>query len=85
MSKASDTPEQAALRTCTTKALEALAALNVATETLKRLSIPRDASDKRLHQEISRNLKQVHGEVMGVLFVTTMLVESTIPQVPCQH
>ncbi len=85
MSKASDTPEQAALRTCTTKALEALAALNLATETLKRLTVPDDATDKRLHQEISRNLKQVHGEVMAVLFVTTMVVESPVPQVPCQH
>jgi hypothetical protein len=85
MNKTSDTPEQAALRTCTTKALEALAALNLATETLKRLAAPSDPSDKKLHLEISRNLKQVHGEVMAVLFVTTMVVESTVPQVPCQH
>jgi hypothetical protein len=85
MNKAGDTPEQAALRTCTTKALEALAGLNLATETLRRLTVPSDSTDKKLHQEILRNLKRVHGEVMAVLFVTTMVVESTVPQVPCQH
>ena len=85
MSNAGDSPERAALRTCTTKALEALAGLNLVTETLKRLAVPNDATDKRLYQEISRNLKQVHGEVMTVLFVTTMVVESTVPQVSSQH
>jgi hypothetical protein len=85
MNSAGDTPEQAALRTCTTKALEALAGLNLATETLRRLTVPSDATDKKLHQEIFRNLKRVHGEVMAVLFVTTMVVESTVPQVPRKH
>jgi hypothetical protein len=85
MSKASDKPEQAALRTCTTKALEALAALNLATETLERLAGPSNAAGNKLHIEIARNLKQVHSEIMAVLFVTTMVVESTVPQVPCQH
>jgi hypothetical protein len=85
MSKAHETVQQETLRTCTTRALDALGALKEATTTFRRLPEPISIKEKEMYENISRNLKQVHGEIMAVLFVTSMMVDSTMPQVPQKH
>jgi len=85
MSKARATTEQETLRTCTTRALDALAALKEATKSLDRLPAPRDATEQDLHDEIANRLKRVHCEIMAVVFATSMVVDSLVPQVPNVH
>jgi hypothetical protein len=85
MSKTHETAQQETLRTCTTRALDALGALKEATTTFRRLPEPIGTTEKEMHENISRKLKQVHGEIMAVLFVTSMMVDSTMPQVPQMH
>lgn len=85
MSKNPEPAERDTLRTCSTRALNALGTLKHAIATFRQLSEPKDITERDLRDEISKNLKQVHLEIMAVLFATSMLVDSTVPQVPRIH
>ena len=85
MSKSHEAVQQDTLQTCTTRALDALGALKEATTTFRQLPAPIGLTEKEMHESISRKLKQVHAEIMAVLFVTSMIVDSSTPQVPQKH
>jgi len=85
VSKTPGTTERETLKKCSTRALDALGALKQATTTFQRLPPASCATEKELREEISKNLKQVHCEIMSVLFATSMIVDSTVPHVPRQH
>jgi hypothetical protein len=85
MSKAPEAAERETLRTCTTRALDALDALKLAMATFRQLPAPRDTTEKDMQDEISKRLKEVYGEIMAVVFVTSTVVDSMTPQVPRFH
>jgi hypothetical protein len=85
MSKTHETVPQGTLQTCTTRALDALGALKDATTTFRRLPVPAGTTEREMHESISRKLKKVHAEIMAVLFVTSMMVDSSTPQIPQKH
>jgi hypothetical protein len=85
MSYSGEKSNQETLRACTTHALDALGALKEVNAALRRLPVPAGGSEVELHEHIARMLKQVHSEMMQVLFVTSLVVDSTMPQRPRQH
>ena len=85
VSKPAETVERETLKKCSTRALDALGALKQATSTFQRLPPPSCDTEKELREVISKSLKQVHCEIMSVLFVTSMVVDSKIPHLPRQH
>jgi len=85
MIKTYETVQQDTLQTCTTRALDALGALKEATATFRQLPVPAGTAEREMHESISRKLKLVQGEIMAVLFVTSMMVDSSTPQIPRKH
>lgn len=85
MIKTYETTPQDTLQTCTTRALDALGALKDATTTFRRLPVPDGITEREMHESVSRKLKTVHGEIMAVLFVTAMMVDSLTQQIPQKH
>jgi hypothetical protein len=85
MIKTYETVPRDTLQACTTRALGALAALKDATTTFRQLPVPYVITEREMHESISRKLKTVRGEIMAVLFVTSMMVDSLTPQIPQKH
>lgn len=85
MSKNPETAERESLKTCATRALEALGALKKAITTFRQLPQPKDVMEREMHDEIARRLKVVYGEIMAVVFATSMAIDTTTPQIPRIH
>jgi hypothetical protein len=85
MSNARETAEHQSLRVCTTRALEARAALKKAIAVLRQLPEPHEITEREKHQVLAGALKRANAEIFEILFCSSMAVESTLPQIPRGH
>lgn len=85
MSDARETAEQRSLRVCTTRALEARAAVKKAITVLRQLPEPLEISEREKHQVLAGALKRANAEIFEILFCSSMAVESALPQIPRGH
>ena len=85
MSNVRETAEQQILRVCTTRALEARAALKNAITVLQQLPEPHDITEREKHQVLAGALKRANAEIFEILFCSSMAVESALPQMPRGH
>jgi len=85
MSHADNATEQLALQACTTHALEARATLKRAAAMLDEWSYPRSLREHELHQAIEIAVKKAALDVLQILCLSSLAVDSHVPQVPMRN